>query len=64
MFPSAIVCSETLLAYWTYDFAKSFKTRKKRVIMIKYRLTDCIIKIAETEARIFRTKRFKSKRQF
>ena len=29
VFPSAIVCSETLLAYWTHDFAESFKTKKK-----------------------------------
>ena len=39
VFPSAIVCSKTVIAYWTHDFAKSFKT-KKRVSMIKYRLTD------------------------
>ena len=61
VFPSAIVCSETLLAYWTHDFAKSFKT-KKRVSVVLYRLTDYIIKIAETlmpcktERRIFKTK--------
>ena len=61
VFPSAIVCSKTLLAYWTLDFAKSFKT-KKRVSVVLYRLTDYIIKIAETlmpcktERRIFKTK--------
>ena len=61
VFPSAIVCSETLLAYWTHDFAKSFKT-KKRVSAVLYQLTDNIIKIAEilmpckTERRIFKTK--------
>ena len=38
MFPSAIVCSGTLLLHWTHDFAKCFKTRKKRVTVIRYRL--------------------------
>ena len=41
VFPSAIiVCSETLLLQWIHDFAQSLKTRKKRVTVIKYRLTD------------------------
>ena len=61
VFRSAIVCSKTLLAYWTLDSAKGFKT-KKRVSVVLYRLTDNIIKIAEilmpskTERRIFKTK--------
>ena len=61
VFPSAIVCSKTLLAHWTHDFAISFQT-KKRVSVVLYRLTDYTIKIAETlmlcktERRIFKTK--------
>ena len=49
VFPSAIVCSETLLAYWTHDFAKSFKTKKRvSVVLLLYQLTDYTIKIEET----------------